>query len=101
MASAKVENTTLVFQELGENKSQAVRAAHLAEQCWALCIRMDDVNLRSQLLNMSVRELAAIYGSAAGEGTAFDFRTDVEKNEGFPVTSTRVANFVRDQGWRK
>ena len=101
MASANVENTTLVFQELGENKSQAVRAAHLAEQCWALCIRMDDVNLRSQLLNMSVRELAAIYGSAAGEGTAFDFRTDVEKNEGFPVTSTRVANFVRDQGWRK
>lgn len=101
MASIKVENTTLVFQELGENKSQAVRAAHLAEQCWSLCIRMDDVNLRKELLNMSVRELAALYGSAAGEGTAFDFRTDEEKEEGLPVTSTRVANFVRDRGWRK
>tara|TARA_R110002012_G_scaffold310880_1_gene519525 strand:- start:214 stop:519 length:306 start_codon:yes stop_codon:yes gene_type:complete len=101
MASAKVEQATLVFQELGENKSQAVRAAHLAEQCWALCIRMDDVNLRSHLLNMSVRELAAIYGSAAGEGTAFDFRTDLEKEEGIPVTRAKVSNFVRGQGWRK
>jgi len=101
MASAKVENTTLVFQELGTNKSQAVRAAHLAEQCWALAIRMDTSNLEDWMLNMSMREMAAIYGAASGEGTAFDFRTDLEKEEGTPVTSTRVANFVREQGWRK
>ena len=64
MSSHKVEKARKVFQNLGSPAGEATRLAHVAEQAWSLCIRMNSGKLEDAPINMSLRDLAAIYGAS-------------------------------------
>jgi len=100
MSSYKVERARKVFQNMGAPSSVATRLAHVAEQAWSLCIRMDTGNLEDPVMNMCLRELAAIYG-ASNDGSAFDFRTADENIADKPPVPDDVVSYIKQQGWRE
>lgn len=100
MSSHKVEKARKVFQNLGSPSGEATRLAHVAEQAWSLCIRMNSGKLEEAPINMSLRDLAAIYGASNQlDGSNFDFRTKGEIEEDKPPVSEEVLDYIRQQGW--
>ena len=100
MSSHKVNRARKVFQNLGSPSGEATRLAHVAEQAWSLCIRMNTGKLEDIPINMSLRDLAAIYGASnSSEGCTYDFRTKGEVEEDKPPVSEEVMKYIKQQGW--
>jgi hypothetical protein len=100
MSSYKVERARKVFQNLGSPSGEATRLAHVAEQAWSLCIRMNSGKLEEAPINMSLRDLAAIYGASnQSDGSTYDFRTKGEIEEEKLPVSEEVLDYIKQQGW--
>ena len=65
MSSHKVDRARKVFQNLGSPSGEATRLAHVAEQAWSLCIRMNTGKLEDIPINMSLALSVLVVSSLA------------------------------------